>query len=175
MPAHMPGAGTFRHRLWCQVGAMRAVAGTFADIPWRKVAVGQVLRVADDELFPADLLCLHSALPDGVCFIRTTNLDGETNLKIRRCCSGPATATGCRPHIQHRLQCACFSLHLLSAHPAALSQVVVSLPSAGSDSCRSSMRSTYPLTSMHLSLIVCSPWAAELANRVAPQWWGAAR
>ena len=38
--------------------------------------VGQVLRVQDDELFPADLLCLHSALPDKACFIKTTNLDG---------------------------------------------------------------------------------------------------
>jgi len=57
--------------------------GSFVDVPWRKVSVGQVLKVHDDELFPADLLCLHSSLPDGVCFIRTTNLDGETNLKIR--------------------------------------------------------------------------------------------
>ena len=53
-------------------------------MPWREVKVGQVLRVNDDELFPADLLCLASALPDNVCFIKTTNLDGESNLKIRR-------------------------------------------------------------------------------------------
>lgn len=46
--------------------------------------MGQILRVNDDELFPADLLCLASALPDNVCFIKTTNLDGESNLKIRR-------------------------------------------------------------------------------------------
>ena len=59
-------------------------AGALEDIPWREVKVGQVLRVNDDELFPADLLCLASALPDNVCFIKTTNLDGESNLKIRR-------------------------------------------------------------------------------------------
>lgn len=53
-------------------------------MPWREVKVGQILRVNDDELFPADLLCLSSALPDNVCFIKTTNLDGESNLKIRR-------------------------------------------------------------------------------------------
>ena len=47
--------------------------------------VGQIVRVADDELFPADLVCLASALPDKVAFIKTTNLDGESNLKIRRC------------------------------------------------------------------------------------------
>lgn len=57
--------------------------GTWKDIPWRKVAVGQLLKVFDNELFPADLLCLKSQLMDGVCFIRTTNLDGETNLKVR--------------------------------------------------------------------------------------------
>ena len=51
-------------------------AGSHRDIAWRDVRVGQVLRVQDDELFPADLLCLHSALPDKACFIKTTNLDG---------------------------------------------------------------------------------------------------
>ena len=43
------------------------------------------LEVHDGEDFPADLVCL--AVPgsaDGVCYIRTTNLDGESNLKIRR-------------------------------------------------------------------------------------------
>ena len=54
------------------------------DITWRDVKVGQLLVVKDDELFPADLLCLWSELPERVCFIKTTNLDGETNLKNRR-------------------------------------------------------------------------------------------
>ena len=38
----------------------------------------------DEELFPADLMCLHSELPENVCYIKTTNLDGETNLKIKK-------------------------------------------------------------------------------------------
>lgn len=58
--------------------------GSVRDIKWRDVRVGHILRVDDDELFPADLLCLYSALPDHACFIKTTNLDGESNLKIRR-------------------------------------------------------------------------------------------
>ena len=58
--------------------------GSVVDIPWRDVRVGHVLRVTDGELFPADLVCLHSSLGDGVCFIKTTNLDGESNLKVRR-------------------------------------------------------------------------------------------
>lgn len=51
---------------------------------WKDVKVGDVVRVCDNELFPADLLCLDTGLADGVCFIRTTNLDGESNLKIRK-------------------------------------------------------------------------------------------
>jgi magnesium-transporting ATPase (P-type) len=58
--------------------------GSVTDIPWTDVRVGDAIVVRDDENFPADLLCLRSALPDNVCFIRTTNLDGETNLKIRK-------------------------------------------------------------------------------------------
>jgi len=58
--------------------------GSVADIPWTDVKVGDAIMVKDEELFPADLLCLHSHLADNVCFIKTTNLDGETNLKIRK-------------------------------------------------------------------------------------------
>ena len=59
-------------------------AGSIQDIKWRDVRVGHILKVEDEELFPADLLCLYSALEDDACFIKTTNLDGESNLKIRR-------------------------------------------------------------------------------------------
>ncbi|KFM22669.1 putative phospholipid-transporting ATPase IA [Auxenochlorella protothecoides] len=58
--------------------------GSITDISWTEVKVGDALVVRDDELFPADMVCLQSQLPDRVCFIRTTNLDGETNLKIRK-------------------------------------------------------------------------------------------
>lgn len=70
------------HVLTCT--AFKPRVGSFEDVTWRKVEVGQIVKVEDEELFPADLLCLASALPDDVCFIRTTNLDGETNLKVRR-------------------------------------------------------------------------------------------
>uniref|UniRef100_A0A3Q7ETU3 Uncharacterized protein n=1 Tax=Solanum lycopersicum TaxID=4081 RepID=A0A3Q7ETU3_SOLLC len=41
-------------------------------------------KVKQDEFFPADLIFLASTNPDGVCYIETANLDGETNLKIRK-------------------------------------------------------------------------------------------
>ena len=58
--------------------------GSIQDIKWRDVRVGHILKIEDEELFPADMLCLFSALEDQACFIKTTNLDGESNLKIRR-------------------------------------------------------------------------------------------
>ncbi|KAL6570138.1 Phospholipid-transporting ATPase 3 [Orobanche minor] len=40
--------------------------------------------VNQDGFFPADLIFLASTNPDGVCYVETANLDGETNLKIRK-------------------------------------------------------------------------------------------
>ncbi|XP_042497876.1 phospholipid-transporting ATPase 3-like isoform X2 [Macadamia integrifolia] len=53
-------------------------------IPWKKLQVGDIVRVKQDGFFPADVLFLASSNPDGVCYIETANLDGETNLKIRK-------------------------------------------------------------------------------------------
>lgn len=53
-------------------------------VQWKKLQVGDIVRVKQDGFFPADLLFLASTNPDGVCYIETANLDGETNLKIRK-------------------------------------------------------------------------------------------
>lgn len=56
----------------------------WVSIPWRKLQVGDIVMVKQDGFFPADLLFLASTNADGVCYIETANLDGETNLKIRK-------------------------------------------------------------------------------------------
>ncbi|MFQ6640733.1 hypothetical protein Gotur_014519 [Gossypium turneri] len=53
-------------------------------LQWKKLQVGDIIRVKQDGFFPADLLLLASTNVDGVCYIETANLDGETNLKIRK-------------------------------------------------------------------------------------------
>uniref|UniRef100_A0A804I585 Phospholipid-transporting ATPase n=1 Tax=Musa acuminata subsp. malaccensis TaxID=214687 RepID=A0A804I585_MUSAM len=50
----------------------------------KEIRVGDVVRVEKDQFFPADLLLLSSSYDDGICYVETMNLDGETNLKVKR-------------------------------------------------------------------------------------------
>jgi len=51
---------------------------------WMDIQVGDVIKVINENFFPSDLLLLSSSEPNGMCYIETANLDGETNLKIRQ-------------------------------------------------------------------------------------------
>jgi phospholipid-transporting ATPase len=57
--------------------------GVFQKIRWQDLHVGEVIRIDNEKYVPADVVILSSSGPQGVCYIETKNLDGETNLKLK--------------------------------------------------------------------------------------------
>jgi phospholipid-translocating ATPase len=66
----------------------------------------------ENDIIPADILILSSSEPDGTCFIETKNLDGETNLKVKR---GPNETN----HIMNPIDCVNFRFYVDAEEPNA--------------------------------------------------------
>jgi phospholipid-translocating ATPase len=55
----------------------------YEEVEWRNLKVGDIVRLKQDEWVPADIILMHSQGENGVAYIETMALDGETNLKAR--------------------------------------------------------------------------------------------
>ncbi|MPC29979.1 putative phospholipid-transporting ATPase VA [Portunus trituberculatus] len=55
---------------------------------WSDVRVGDVIHLSCNEVIPADMVVLNSSDEHGICFIESSNLDGESNLKQRQSVKG---------------------------------------------------------------------------------------
>ncbi|XP_020278795.1 probable phospholipid-transporting ATPase VD isoform X2 [Pseudomyrmex gracilis] len=60
----------------------------YVKIAWKDVKVGDLVHLSNNELVPADLLLLRSSDPQGLAYLDTCNLDGESNLKQRQVVRG---------------------------------------------------------------------------------------
>jgi phospholipid-translocating ATPase len=68
-------------------------------IRWSNIKVGDVVRLCRDEPVPADVVLLYSDGEQGLAYIETMALDGETNLKSKQVChalEGCSTIAGIR-------------------------------------------------------------------------------
>ncbi|CAG8746154.1 5279_t:CDS:1, partial [Racocetra fulgida] len=57
----------------------------FKKVMWKDVRVGDFLFLKNGDAVPADAIIISTSEQNGTCFVETKDLDGETNLKPRRC------------------------------------------------------------------------------------------
>lgn len=65
----------------------------WAKTKWHNIAVGDVIKLKRDDDVPADIALLYSSGENGVAYIETMALDGETNLKPKQAL--PALVNAC--------------------------------------------------------------------------------
>ncbi|EYE99892.1 aminophospholipid-translocating P4-type ATPase DNF3 [Aspergillus ruber CBS 135680] len=66
--------------------SMTSDSQDWASIKWEDIKVSDVIRLERDQPVPADFVLLHAEGPNGVAYIETMALDGETNLKNKQPC-----------------------------------------------------------------------------------------
>lgn len=57
----------------------------FENKPSKKIHVGEIMKIFRDQELPCDICLLKSSNRNGICFIDSVNLDGESNLKDKKC------------------------------------------------------------------------------------------
>ena len=58
--------------------------GKFKKISSASIKVGDIIKIHHNERVPADLVLLQTTEKQGTVFIRTDQLDGETDWKLRK-------------------------------------------------------------------------------------------
>ena len=51
---------------------------------WKDILIGDIIKVNENEFFPADCVLLNTSEESNCCYIETKSIDGETNLKFKK-------------------------------------------------------------------------------------------
>ena len=51
---------------------------------WKDIKLGDIIKIYDNEFFPCDCLIISTSENNGICYIETKSIDGETNLKFKK-------------------------------------------------------------------------------------------
>lgn len=57
--------------------------GNWTTSKWKHLHVGDLVYIVENEFIPADICVLSTSKKDGIAYIESSNLDGETSLKIK--------------------------------------------------------------------------------------------
>ncbi|KAK4138017.1 phospholipid-translocating P-type ATPase [Trichocladium antarcticum] len=76
----------------CETGPASHLGLQWQQVKWSDLQVGHVVKLVRDDDVPADLVLLHADGDDGIAYVETMALDGETNLKSKQV---SAAVTGC--------------------------------------------------------------------------------
>ncbi|KAK3272899.1 hypothetical protein CYMTET_18832 [Cymbomonas tetramitiformis] len=68
--------------------------GKFVEKMWKEIQVGDYIKVSGGTSLPCDIALIASTNPEGVTFVETMNLDGETNLKMKKALEATVNLTG---------------------------------------------------------------------------------
>ena len=75
----------------------------WVETKWEDLGVGDVVKLSRDEAAPADLAVLHTNGAEGIAYVETMALDGETNLKSKQALPQLARSwesiASCKAHI----------------------------------------------------------------------------
>lgn len=86
-----------RHKSDIELNSSRSTKyeeGAWKKVEWKSIYVGDFVKIVDGEFFPTDMICLASSDPEGNCFIQTSSLDGEKNLKPKMALSSTQKLIG---------------------------------------------------------------------------------
>ncbi|OJJ64446.1 hypothetical protein ASPSYDRAFT_84458 [Aspergillus sydowii CBS 593.65] len=85
-----PGSNVLSRSVTGEAASISSETQDWDSVKWSDIKVGDVIRLERDQPVPADMALLHADGPNGVAYVETMALDGETNLKNKQPCQSVA-------------------------------------------------------------------------------------